>query len=90
LDGEILAGAGVEVAASGAYQRIVVQIQGAGDPIDAWIRALRSRPRMKGRLTPSGGQPQERLQTDVRALHAIVAADPQDARPAGDALAAAP
>jgi hypothetical protein len=50
---------------------------------------LRSRPRVKGRLADSSGQPEERLQTDVRALRAIVAVDPQGVRPAGDALAAA-
>jgi hypothetical protein len=48
---------------------------------------LRSRPRVKGRVADSGRQPEERLQTDVRGLRAIVAADLQGARPAGDALA---
>jgi hypothetical protein len=31
---------------------------------------------MKGRVADSSGQPEERLQTDVWALRAIVAADP--------------
>jgi hypothetical protein len=31
---------------------------------------------MKGHLADSSGQPEERLQTDVRALRAILAADP--------------
>jgi hypothetical protein len=44
---------------------------------------------MKGRVADSSGQPEERLQTDVRALRAIVAVDLQGTRPAGDALAAA-
>jgi hypothetical protein len=44
-------------------------------------------PRVKGSLADSGRQPEERLQTDVRALRAIVAVDLQGARPAGDALA---
>jgi hypothetical protein len=46
-------------------------------------------PGSRGRLADSGRQPEERLQTDVRALRAIVAVDLQGARPAGDALAAA-
>jgi hypothetical protein len=38
-------------------------------------------------VADSGRQPQQQLQTEERALRAIVAAALQGARPAGDALA---
>jgi hypothetical protein len=62
--------------------------QGAGDPINAWIRALRSRPRMKGRWPTRAGSRRSGCRR-MCGHCAIVAVDLQGARPAGDALAAA-